>query len=197
MAETNPQDCYTNPLENNGHCNVTWTVNTTGTVGAVYSFGAVFESGQNNVYDNHTQNNSVTIVSCIMDMTLNWESMDFGSLVPLTTANPAPGNAANEYNVTIEDLTTCGIDVYINSSELRHSTQPSYFIPPYNVTMGNQTNDFDDGYNLTGEWNVIDLGVQPGSNVTTYYWISAPHGILSGSYSGTITIKGVEYGTEP
>jgi hypothetical protein len=197
MSETNPEDCFTNPLENNEYCNVTWTVNTTGDIGSVHSFGMLFESGQNNVYDNHTGNNTVTIVSCIMDMTLNWDSMDFGVLAPLTTANPAPGNPTHEYNITIEDLTTCGIDIYINSSELRHSTQPSYFIPQYNITFNNETNDFMTGYNLTDVWDVIKPNTQPGSNVTTYYWINAPHSILHGSYTGIITIKGVEHGTEP
>ena len=87
--------------------------------------------------------------------------------------------------------------LYINSTAMEHESDPSYKIPVNNVTFSNVSNDFTTGFNLTGEWNVINTTTVPDSNTTTYYWINTPYSIFSGVYSGTISIEGVEYGTAP
>jgi hypothetical protein len=198
MDNANPNlNCTNNPMSNGDWCNITWTVNATGDVGTTYKIGTEVSSSLSYVYLNHTENSTVIIVSCIIDITLYWDSVNFGSVQSGSTANPAPGNAGEDYNITIEPLTTCNIDLYINSTDFVHKTDTDYCIPHDNITFSNTTNDFSMGYNLTGSWDVIRLDVPRDTNVTTYYWINAPYSLLSGEYSGTIEIEGVEHGKSP
>jgi len=198
MDLPNPvNNCTNNPLNEDDYCNITWIVNATGEKGSVHAVGVEIVSNHSFMLSNQTDNATITIVSCIVDITLNWDTMDFGNLEPGKVANAAPGNSGDDYNITINPITTCPIDLYINSTELEHETEVGYKIPAWNITFSNTTNDFSSGYNLTGIWNIINLTMLPGMNMTTYYWINTPYSITAGEYNGTITIEGVEYGTSP
>jgi hypothetical protein len=194
QSGSNPENCTQNPLGVGEWCNVTWTVNATGDIGDMFKIGTLFESNDSYVPDNHTANNTVKIVSCLIDITLQFESIGFDNVVPNITAS-AKGNGAMEYNTTIEPATTCDISLYINSTNFKHN-ESSYEIYAQNLTYNNVSNDFASGFDLTGGWDLLSSSISPNNNATTYFWLTSPP-VYWGSYSGNVTIKAVEKGAAP
>ena len=193
----NPQNCSGNPLDKDEYCELVWNVNATGTIGSSYKIGALLESNMSYLDDNTTDNNTIQIVSCILDITLQWDSIDFGNLQPGTTNNSAPGNVNDNYNITVESVTTCNVDLYIKGTDLNRSLNDNYYIQVGNITWNNATNEYSSGYRLGYSWNLLKEAVSPSTNVTMYYWIDIPFGITADNYTGTLYIEGVESGEEP
>ncbi len=196
VGSGNPNQCGNNPLGNNEYCSITWDVNTTGTPGDSYKIGSFVQSDQPNVQSNNTNNNSVTIVSCILDTTVHWQGIDFGGLSPGQRGN-APGNSNMTYNITIENVTTCNVDVYLRADNLQRVLGGNYVIYADNLTFSNETNDYNSGYRLSSSWVLGKHSASPGSNVTTYYWIDVPYSVMEGEYNGTLYVEGVERGGAP
>jgi len=197
MDNPNPQNCSNNPLEAGEYCELTWTVNATGSVGSSYKIGVLFESNIPEVPDNYTSNSTVQIVSCILDITLQWDNISFGFLDPGTENKSAPGNDDERYNITVESTTTCNIDLYIQGNDLQRVLGGGYVIGVGNITWSDENNDYDTSHALDYTWSLISADVPPGTNTTTYYWINVPYSILEGEYNGTLTIEGVEEGENP
>ncbi len=191
----NPQNCSGNPLDEDEYCNLTWAVNVTGDAGKGHKIGVLFDSNITSIGTNHTGNNTVTIVSCILDITLQWSSVSFGTLTPGDRGN-ASGNENDEYNVTVEPVTTCNVDLYINGSDLENQSL-GYEIGVGNISWSNSSNDYGSSHGLGKSWDVLWEGVAPSTNKTSWYWIDIPTGIASGIYTGSIEIKGVEGGESP
>ncbi len=195
MGDPNPADCLGNPLEKDEYCNITWTVNATGDIGSYHEVGAFLESDLDNVPENSTSGRTVNIVSCILDITVQWDSISFGLLTPGDRGN-ASGNDNGEYNITVEDVTTCGIDVYLQGTDLENSSL-GYTINAENISWNNVSNDYGSSYPMSSSWQLVGGGVEGGTNLTTWYWIDVPFGVGAGNYNGTVTIEGVEAGESP
>jgi hypothetical protein len=194
QSGSNPENCTQNPLDADEWCNVTWTVNATGDIGDVYKLGTLFESNESWVSDNHTTNSSVKIVSCLVDITLQWNRIVFTEQWPGGVAI-AEGNDAMLYNTTIEPATTCDVSLFIKSTNFTHN-ESNYQISKQNVTFNNVSNDYATSYNMTGNWDVLRTPISPNNNQTTYFWLNVP-AKPHGAYTGNLTILSVEQGVLP
>jgi hypothetical protein len=193
---TNPLNCSSNPMAMDEVCNFTWSVNATGDVGSSYEIGILFESVESYVYSNNTDNRTVNIISCIIDITVNYAGIDFGGLSPGERGN-ASGNDNDEYNTTIEDTTTCNIDLYLRSDNLTRKLGGGYQIDAENLSFSNTTNEYNNGYSLSNSWVLGKSQASPDQNVTAYYWIDMPFSLMEGEYNGTLYIEAVEQGDLP
>jgi len=179
------KNCPTNPLSLNEYCNITWTLNATGAVNSGWKLGVLFNSSTSGL-DNHTTNSTTTIVGCVADLTLQWSSINFGTLNPSSTQNAASGNANKQYNITV-NYGSCTPDVWIRGEDLTNTTL-GYTIGVGNLTWSNSTNDYANSYNLTTYYALVDEDVPEETNVTTYYWLNVPAVAAGGPYKGNITI---------
>ena len=187
---TNPKSCPNNPLSAGDSCYISWQVNATGDIGSSYEVGVLFESDLPGVDSNHTENKTVTIVSCVVSLILGWTSIDFGTLLPGTTGNPAPDNNNYLYNITVDPSTTCNVDIYIKGSDL-NKTGSKYYIGVGNVSW-NTENSYSTSKRTGSTDSLVSSAVSPGTNITTFYWIDVPPGIAADTYSGYLWITGVE-----
>jgi hypothetical protein len=183
--------CPTNPLVKDEFCNITWTVNATGNVNTNWKIGVLFNSSYTEVKNNNTENATVSILSCIEDFNLNWNSIKFGLLNPSTGPTKAPGNDNNLYNITVNPG-SCDLNFYISGTDLTNTTLQSK-IDVGNITWSNTSNSYSTSYNLSYSYNVIKLNAVNNTNVTTWYWINVP-AVYAGYYIGNITITGVKNG---
>ena len=172
-------------------CKLNWTVNATGDTNSYWKIGVLFNSSYPELQRNHTDNVTVSIVSCTEDFSLSWSSIKFGLLNPSTEQKSAPGNENNEYNITV-NAGSCNLDFYIKGTNLVNETLNS-FIGAGNVTWSNTSNNYSSSFSLKTTDEVIKLNVPQKSNVTTWYWINVP-AVYTGYYNGTITITGVKNG---
>ena len=183
--------CPGNPITFGENCNVSWTINATGSFDTNWRFGVLFNSSIGPVLHNHTDNTSLTITDCSVDFTTHWSSIDFGGLNPNSGNNSAPGNSGNEYNITV-NIGGCDTDFYLNGTDLRNVTHGN--ISSSNLTWSNISSDPADGYfNVTNSNQPIGIDVRQGQNLTTYYWLNAPP-IYAGIYNATLWITGVVRG---
>ena len=194
----NPQNCSGNPISQDVWCSLAWTVNATGKIGDAYKVGVLFESNMSGAGSNHTSNSTVNMVSCVTDVTIQWDNISFGEPVAPGQRGTGTGNGNNQYNVSVNS-TGCKIDLYIKGADLQcnDTTCSGYHIQVGNVTWSNVSNDYGTSHMLTGSWQEINKSVQKGANATTYYWINIPEGVAYGLYNSTLSIEGVEEGEEP
>lgn len=181
------KECPTNPLNDTDEfCNITWKINATGDIGSVWKLGAHFNSSNPFIKDNHTLNSSVSIFECMIDIRLNWNFIIFPDLFPNTKGNAAPGNDNKLYNITI-DSSSCQLNLWIKGSDLENATLGTK-IGVSNLTWNTQ-NSYSTATKMTKLFSLLSSNVQPGTNVTTYYWLDVPS-IYAGKYNGTVTILG-------
>ncbi|MEM7825069.1 MAG: hypothetical protein QXO27_03810 [Candidatus Aenigmatarchaeota archaeon] len=187
--------CPNNPLNANDFCNLTWIVNASGEINNDWKIGVYFNSSYPEVQPNVTENATLSIVSCTIDFNLSWSSIEFGELNPNTYNNSAPGNAKNEYNLSVNSG-SCNIDFYIRGTDLINETY-GWIIKVGNISWSNISNDINNGYFPLKDTNsVIKLNVLQNTNVTTWYWINVPP-VYAGTYNGTIYITGVKHEETP
>ena len=175
-------------------CQLNWTINATGGIDTGWEVGVLFNSSYSDILDNFTDNVTVSILNCTIDFTVQWGSVNFGSLSPNTGPWEAVGNSGNEYNITVNPG-SCNLDFYINGTNLTNTTL-GYQIWAENVKWSNTSNSFAESYNLTTTSSVLKLDVPKLINVTTWYWINVPP-VYAGYYNGTVFIYGVENGQSP
>jgi len=188
------KSCPSNPLIADEFCNITWIINATGDINTNWKVGVLFNSSNIGIQDNHTKNSTMSILSCTLDFSLKWDSIDFESLGPSTTKNAAPGNLDKKYNISVNDG-SCNLDLYINGTDLTNTTLNSK-ISVGNLTWSNTTDDYSTSYNLSYTIVPIKIDVPQSTNVTTWYWLNVPP-VYAGHYNGTIFIYGVKNGESP
>ncbi len=186
--------CPSNPLSQDQFCNIAWTVNATGAVNSGWKIGALFNSSYASISNNNTGNATVSIVSCVVDITTQFSGIDFGTLTPSTGQNPASGNSGMLYNITINPG-SCDTDLYTKSTDLSNTSLGSCCnaIGAGNMTFGNSTNSYGNSFNFTASYQVLKTGLAQGQNMTTYYWLNVP-AVYAGGYSGSVVITGVKSG---
>jgi hypothetical protein len=180
------KECPTNPLDVNEFCNLTWTVNATGNIDTGWKIGVLFNSSESSVEDNHTGNATVYITWCTEELSLGWSEISFSSLFPGTIDNNATGNDNDLYNLT--NSGTCVLDVWIKGEDLINQTLGSE-IAVGNLSWSNSTNNPASSFNLTSSYVLMKDDLQPGVNLTSYYWLDVPP-IYAGIYLGNITFCG-------
>jgi len=193
MGGSNPEGCSGSPLLDGEYCQLVWSVNATGAIGSSWKVGVLLESGQDNVPDNHTDNHTVQIVSCILDITLQWNNVSFEPIEPGERSN-ATGNENHEYNITVEPITTCNVDLYGRADDLNRKGGGGYTIGAGNISFSNTTNDYSEGHWLNTSWVLLGQAITPDTNLTTYCWIDVPQSTMEGEYNSTLYIEGVEEG---
>jgi hypothetical protein len=193
MNSENPLNCSTNPLGKDEYCNISWQVNATGEVGSAYQIGIIFESVESYVNPNTTGNVTVSIISCILDITLQWDNVSFDPIEPGQRSN-ATGNQASLYNITVESITTCNVDLYGRADDLDRTGGGGYSIGAGNMSFSNTTNDYSEGHEMSNSWKLFGQSRPSDSNLTTHYWIDVPESLMEGEYNSTLYIEGVEEG---
>jgi hypothetical protein len=184
------KSCPTNPLLKDEFCNLTWTINATGNAGSNWKIGVSFNSSYSEVQKNNTENATLSIVSCTVDIDAQWSSINFGLLDPSTGPHNASGNSNNEYNITVKKG-SCNTDLYIKGTDVVNETLSSV-IGVGNTTWNNVSNNYLSSFNLSKIDQPIKLNVPQITNITTWYWLNVP-AVYAGFYNGTITITGVKH----
>ncbi|MFH8119513.1 MAG: hypothetical protein QXS37_01775 [Candidatus Aenigmatarchaeota archaeon] len=183
--------CPNNPLNAEEFCNLTWVINVSGEINTDWKIGVYFNSSYTEVQPNTTKNATLSIVSCTVDFSLTWHSIDFGELLPTTYNISAPGNSNNEYNITVNPG-SCNLDLYIRGTDLINTTYGTV-IKVGNISWSNISNNIQDGYFQLSQTNsIVRLNVPENTNVTTWYWLNVPP-VYAGFYTGKIYIMGVKH----
>jgi hypothetical protein len=178
-------------MNQNDFCQLNWTLNATGNFIAGWKIGVLFNSSSAGVTQNHTNNATINILECHdASATIRWNNIDFSNLDPNTTANKAPGNNNQTFNIS--NLGTCTLKIWIKGTDLTNTTsrEPSNVIPIIgvdNITWSNTTNISANAYPMTKNYVILNSSFSSNiKNITTYYWLSIPP-IPAGGYNGTIT----------
>ena len=180
--------CPTNPLNDvDEFCNITWTINATGDYINSWKIGVLFNSSTSAIVQNHTGNATKRIIECLDSVSYSWSSIDFGTFIPSTNYNKAPGNNNKLYNIT--NLGTCTMTVWIKGTDLQNTTLPyPNIIGVGNLSWSNTTNVSTTSYNMTQNYVILNSSFTPTIRViTTYYWLSVP-AVYAGKYNGTMTL---------
>jgi hypothetical protein len=178
--------CPNNPLNRDQSCNITWVVNATGDINTEWKLGVLFESDNAEIQKNHTGNATVDIAFCTEDISLAWNSIDFGLFNPSTNNNSAPSNDEELYNIT--NTGTCMLNLWIKGSDLQNSNYGST-ISVGNLSWSNTTNDYTTSYDMTYYYSILNSSFSANQTLTTYYWLSVPP-VYAGYYVGSVYICG-------
>jgi len=181
-------------LNQNQICNLSWVINATGNVNSAWKIGVLFNSSYTNIPQNHTKNATLLISTCIIDISLKFNSIDFGNVLPNTVGNPAIGNNNNIYNITVNPG-SCNVDLYINSTDLVNNTFNSKILAG-NLSFNNVTNDYSTSFRFNYLWKLVRSNVPASTNVTLWFWLDVPP-IYAGYYLGTLFVKAVSVGAKP
>lgn len=180
--------CGDNPLSENEWCNLTWKVNATGALGTGWEFGVKFNSTDADIDDNHTDNVTLTIVSCLEEMTIHFSEISFGTLYPSTQGNVASENENNYYNIT--NTGTCTSNIWIKSTNILKVPEAEDHIGYSNISFNNMTDDFGSSFRIGDDYSsdnsTYKRSVSADENATGYFFIDVPI-VYSGDYSGNIT----------
>ncbi len=192
IDETSPKamkECPTNPLSQDEFCNITWTVNATGTQNSVWKIGVLFNSSISGIDDNHTNNATITITEEQESIKLSWTKITFPNLAPSTAGNNATNNNIGGYNITNDG--TCTLQTWINGTDLTNQsiTPVPSTIGVGNISYSNSTNDYASSTRMTTSYALIGASHTADTNITTYYWFDVPS-IYAGNYTGNVTICG-------
>jgi len=176
------KNCLTNPLTKDEFCNITWNINATD-VDTDWKIGALFNSTQELIQDNHTSNSTISILECLNDISINWESVNFGNINPNTEWNQAIGNLNMEYNISSNEW-SCLLDLWVKSTDFDNITYNSI------IGVGNVSWNISDvpSNPLSYDYQLINSDIPRNTNVTMYYWLNLSP-TYKGKYNGTITIK--------
>ncbi len=189
-GNANPQTCDTD-LQRDDACYVDWHVNATGTIGSRWLVDVNASSSLDTVAWNDTADADVEIIEKVIDITLGWDAIRFGSVFVGTANNTAKGNSNREYNVTVTDRTTVDVDIWMNASDLTGVTEDDT-ISAGNITWNATTNDAAVTEPLSQAWQPIRRNVSRDTRFSLYYWLNMPYGIYADDYIGTLWVKANE-----
>ncbi len=179
--DSNPQFCTLSQGEN---CTMLWKVNSTGNLGDKYKLGVKFNCSSQT---NHTENSTVEIGKILM-MNFTFDTINFGVLDPGELGQPAKNNTNNIYNISIDPNSNNFDFLWIKSERMFGSEWPNYYIGPGNISWSFQNNPSTET-KMSLSYSLMDTDIQSGQNLTTYYWIDVPYGLMNQNYQGTMTIK--------
>jgi hypothetical protein len=185
-AKENPLVCDA-VLDRGERCNVTWAVNATGGAGSQWLIDVNFTAPLETVRWNATADTNIEISAFAIDIALQWDVIDFGALHVGETDNPAVNNSDGGYNITVTGQTTENVDLWTNMTSLTQEDGDD-IIGASNMSVST-TDDPVTADSLTPPFSLLRSDVDPGTNVTTYYWLDTPLGIFADNYTGTLWVK--------
>jgi hypothetical protein len=169
-------------------CYLDWSVNATGAEDSAHLLDVNASSSLEGVQANDSVDTTVTIDLAVV-ASLRYDTVDFGSLEPGETDRPAAGNTGLLHNLTVFGNSVDVGSVEVNASDLE-STGFDYSIGSGNITVSTQ-DDPSTGTSLGGGFNALPgvSTVQPGSNLTHFFFLNVPSGIAKGDYTGEIEFR--------
>lgn len=182
-SKQNPLSCTLNQGE---QCNLTWSVNATGSIGSVWSVDVNVSSNVSTVAANDAANAQVEIFGEKVDLALHWDAANFGSLVVGTEDNAATNNSDKTYNISITSGSDA--DVWIRGTDLAQENGDDT-IGITNLTWNATKNDPTYAAPVTKQFQLLRSGVSAGTNITTYFWMDTPYGIFADNYTGALEVK--------
>ncbi|MCX8178703.1 MAG: hypothetical protein N3D75_02655 [Candidatus Aenigmarchaeota archaeon] len=171
-------------LSKDQFCNITWIVNASGDLQTSWSIGVLFMSES---LENHTKNISLSIYDCAIDITLSWNEIEFGEILPNTFGNEALGNSESAYNITLSSG-SCDSNIWIKGTDIIGAG----IIKVGNLTWGLERN-YTNSSRMDNVFKLVKENAKQNDVITTFYWIDAPI-IYAGKYSGNVTILANETG---
>lgn len=164
-------------------------VNATGEEGDRFDVDVNTTSSYDKIGEEISNESLIGLNSFIL-MGLNWSQTDFGYIDPGQRDQPAECNVYSNcsYNIVIENY-SIGVDnLWVKGSDLISEQDPSYNIPIQNVSYS-LNNDIDDENHLDEEYSHVASDLEPGTVLSSFYWLDVPFGIVTGQYSGQLTFK--------
>jgi parallel beta-helix repeat protein len=191
----NPQTCGS--MSRGDECNLSWTINASGNVGTNWKLDVLFTSDQA-VNSNNTDDANVSIVGCLVDVTLDFNAVIFSNETyqpyPNSYGNPAINNSLSFYNITV-NAGSCVLDIYTSASDLISQSTPAV-LGVDNMTFNSVSEDYGSSTRYSIIYQTMKTGVTPVAEFTSWFWIDLPP-IYAGAYNGTISIASVEEGESP
>ncbi|MEM0476576.1 MAG: hypothetical protein QW367_02990 [Candidatus Aenigmatarchaeota archaeon] len=188
IDEENPNSIkYCGNMSMDEKCDLYWIINASGNVKSIWKIGVLVFSSDG-IY-NHTENATIKIIGCVIDVTLTFDKISFGDVLPNVIGNPAEGNNNEEYKIIVNPG-SCSIDAYIKGYDLYNDTYNSK-IPVQNIKVSNQSNDYSNSFSLDYEFKLLIKSLAQNSIKPIFFWLDVPP-VFAGIYYGTITIKIVE-----
>ncbi len=122
-----------------------------------------------------------TSVPEVIDISFVGGNIDFGSLNPGTTNNPAANNG--NFYVRVESTTNVNVDIYDKGQDFISGSN--------NITIDNMKSSLTAGGAKTSLSTLYSqlYSNQGFGDYPIYYWLTIPNGKSSGTYSSTINIK--------
>ncbi|MFB6144113.1 MAG: hypothetical protein ABEJ98_02260 [Candidatus Nanohaloarchaea archaeon] len=168
-----------------GSCNLSWTVNATGDVESYHLLDVNASSSYSEVESNDTSDTRVQINTPIV-FDLDFNVVDFGPVSPGDRNVSARRNDAG-YNITVNEQSSTIDRLWIRFTGLDNASN-SYTIPPSNMSYAFQK-DISAAHKLSDSYQLAKSNVQPGTILSTFYWLDVPTGIAQASYTGTLFFK--------
>jgi hypothetical protein len=192
---SNPQSC--GRLYKGESCSLSWTVNSTGTLGSLWKLDVLFNSSITR--DNDTDDVTIEIAK-ILIISLSWSELTFcndqGICPPVSEGNNAILNDQGGYNISINRNSNTVEGLYIKGTNLTAQSVSGFGSIGYGIAIGNVSwNDGMNDYNspstnrVAEDYGLIRSDVVSGKNVTLYFWIDLPGGQYAQEYRGDIRIK--------
>ncbi len=158
-------------------CNLTWDVNTTGQIGEKYTIDVYAYSA----CAVNQSNSSAVEIGTVYIMSTNFTNVSFPVSAP--GDNSSATNNTQGYVISLDPNSNGPVDLWIRADNM---TGPGgYVIEPWYI-KASTFNDPNGAFQLNYSWQVLYPQMNPGENVTSYYWISTPFGRAAGKYTGTI-----------
>ncbi|MFB6193223.1 MAG: hypothetical protein ABEK00_03140 [Candidatus Nanohaloarchaea archaeon] len=183
LKENPVKSCNLNAGET---CELNWTANATGDLETRHLIDVNASTSQG-LSQNNSEDHLVEI-DTIISMSLSFDVIDFGLLDPGVQNRPAKGNSEDKYNISISENSKPVEELWIKGTDLVSTADPDYEIGVSNITYGLQ-NNVSKSHKLSKNYSLLETNIDPGTTLTSYYWIDVPYGMTQSGYNGTITFK--------
>lgn len=167
-------------------CELNWTANATGDLDSMHRIDV--NASTSDGFTSNSSERHLVEIDTVIAMDLTFDVIDFGFLDPGEADRPAEGNSNDTYNVSIQDNSKPVDDLWIKGTDLVSQVDDSYQIGVSNISYGLQ-NNVTESETLKHSYSHLASNLDPGTNLTTYYWLDVPFGMTQSGYNGTITFK--------
>ena len=185
----NPQTCGTITV-GGSPCELTWSINATGTIGSKYNLGVDFLSQSASVPFNTTNYTTINIIASVLSITISTPLTDLwfsNPLSPGTTDNAATNNTLSYYNITCDyNPGNCNISIKGNDDLL---SGPN-LIGVSNLSWNQTQNSPSVSKILTKAYDAINETLGDDRTQIIYFWLDIPSAQVAGLYLSNFTIQG-------
>ena len=172
-------------------CRLQWLINATGEEGENYLMDVNSSSATYDVLNFSDSNDSLIGLNSFIVMGLNWTKIEFGYIDPgqqdaVARCNDPLQNCS--YNVVVENYSV-GIDnLWIKGTDLVSENNSDYRIGVTNMSYSLE-NNISTEKTITSTYSKVASNLDPGTILSTFYWLDMPQGLIEDWYTGQITFK--------